>query len=287
MRYLLLGFLGVASAVFVPNDLADLKAAVDSCISEEASGLCPIFAASNVPSGQGSGSYGVIGSWDVSKVTSLDTVFYYNKRYFNQSIGDWDTASVTSLQLTFGEAGAFNQPIGDWDTSKVTTLERTFDRASVFNQPIGDWDTSKVTTLERTFDKASVFNQPVGDWDTSNVTTLKETFYRAYAFNQPIGDWDTSKVTSLSWTFYGADAFNQDLSSWVTTVGTQSTFVYSGMCPAIRGGACNCVGDMRVDGVCPAGSLYTQAELDAAVAAVTASDFNRTELETAYVDYCE
>jgi len=65
-------------AVFTPADSAALKAAVGSCTSrggctggclgENGNGTCPIFAASDATPGN---PYGVMGDWDVSKVTSL------------------------------------------------------------------------------------------------------------------------------------------------------------------------------------------------------------------------
>jgi surface protein len=260
---------------FTPNNLAELKDAVNSCLSENPTGDCPIFAITDVPSGQGSGKYGAIGFWNVSKVTSFYNLFrdkplfnqrigdwdiskvttlrftFYYASAFNQPIGDWNTSSVSTLASTFSSARAFNQPIGDWDTSSVSTLASTFDRASAFNQPIGDWNTSSVSTLAYTFFDAKAFNQPIGDWDTSSVTTLASTFSLASAFNQPIGDWDVSNVTTLGFTFHSASAFNQDLSSWVTTLDTGGNVFYSSaMCDAVKGGACNCAGDMRVDGVC-------------------------------------
>ena len=66
-------------AVFTPADSAALKAAVGSCTSrggctggclgENGNGTCPIFAASDATPGN---PYGVMGDWDVSKVTSLE-----------------------------------------------------------------------------------------------------------------------------------------------------------------------------------------------------------------------
>jgi hypothetical protein len=53
---------------FYPADSAALKTAVQSCLSETGDGSCPTFAASNDATGN---PYGVMGDWDVSKVTSL------------------------------------------------------------------------------------------------------------------------------------------------------------------------------------------------------------------------
>jgi hypothetical protein len=55
-------------AVFAPAGRDALKAAVGTCLSETADGSCPIFAASDATPGN---SYGVIGDWDVSAVTSM------------------------------------------------------------------------------------------------------------------------------------------------------------------------------------------------------------------------
>ena len=69
---LFLNFYSV-SAVFAPADRTALRAAVQSCLSETTvetgDGSCPTFAASNDATGN---PYGVMGDWDVSKVTSLD-----------------------------------------------------------------------------------------------------------------------------------------------------------------------------------------------------------------------
>jgi hypothetical protein len=53
---------------FTPVDSAALKTAVQSCLGETDDGSCPTFAASNDATGN---PYGVMGDWDVSKVTSL------------------------------------------------------------------------------------------------------------------------------------------------------------------------------------------------------------------------
>ena len=55
-------------AVFTPADRSALNNAVQSCLSETPDGSCPTFAASDDVTGN---PYGVIGDWDVSKVTSL------------------------------------------------------------------------------------------------------------------------------------------------------------------------------------------------------------------------
>ena len=72
-NYYFIGFLLLvtphfANASFSPADRDALKTAVDACLSETGDGSCPIFAASNDNTGN---PYGVIGTWDVSSVTSM------------------------------------------------------------------------------------------------------------------------------------------------------------------------------------------------------------------------
>ena len=159
-----------------------------------------------------------ISSWDVSNVTSMESMFYRATR-FNQPIGDWDVGNVTNMKSMFHAASKFNQPIGDWDVSNVTNMQQMFVDASKFNQPIGSWNLSKVTNISFMFQGASAFDQPIGDWDVSNVTNMQAVFWGLngigeYKFNQPIGDWDVSNVTHMMQMFYGAEKFNQDLSKW-------------------------------------------------------------------------
>jgi hypothetical protein len=60
--------IGGVQAAFTPADNAAFNSAKRSCLSETTNGACPIFAASNDATGN---PHGVIGDWDVSKVTSL------------------------------------------------------------------------------------------------------------------------------------------------------------------------------------------------------------------------
>jgi surface protein len=190
-------------------DRTALKAAVDSCITLDPTGV----ACCNHGADCGAAGPVEMPDWDVSQVTSMSELFY-NKGSFNADISRWDTSSVTNMGWMFRGARAFNQDIGAWDTSSVTNMGEVFYDTDAFNQDIGTWDTSSVTTMYRMFRDADVFNKDIGAWDTSSVTTMKEMFVRARAFNQDIGTWDTSSVTTMREMFYQAYAFNQRLSRW-------------------------------------------------------------------------
>ena len=185
---------GVVQAAFAPADKAALQAAVGTCewsncgtsgcLSETSDGSCPIFAASNDASGN---PHGVIGEWDVSRVTSFESLFQ-QARSFNSDISKWRTSRVTNMQSMFHFARKFNADITLWNVSSVTNLESTFFYASTFNQDIGNWSVSRVTTLKSTFSEAVQFQHNLNNWITSKVTTMESTFNSA-PFNQPLHSW--------------------------------------------------------------------------------------------------
>ena len=94
-----------AEAVFVPTDKAALTAAVTACLAETTEGSCPTFAATD--------GNGVIGAWDVSKITDMGGVFK-DKTDFNADLSEWLTTQVTSMAYLFYSAEKFNS-----DLSKV------------------------------------------------------------------------------------------------------------------------------------------------------------------------
>ena len=120
-------------------------------------------------------STGNLNSWDVSKVTTMNSMFY-SASSFNQTIGNWDVSQVTDMSWMFASASSFNQPLNSWDVSQVTNMGYMFWGTSSFNQPIGNWDVSQVTTMDGMFGGASSFNQTIGNWDVSQVYDMEAMF---------------------------------------------------------------------------------------------------------------
>ena len=155
-----------------------------------------------------------IGSWDTSKVTTFERMFFRADN-FNEDISKWDTSSATNMSGMFWRATNFNQPLDKWDTSKVTDMSGMLGGASSFNQPLDKWDTSNVVNMSGMFDGARKFNENISGWNTSKVTDMNSMF-AATSFNQPLDKWDTSSVTDMSSMFYSTN-FNQPLDKWNTS----------------------------------------------------------------------
>ena len=86
-------------AVCTPQNRDDLILARDGCLGETGDGSCPKFAARSNSNGCGadSGVNGVIGNWDISRVKSLNSMFY-GKSEFNANLTNWQTGAVTDMR---------------------------------------------------------------------------------------------------------------------------------------------------------------------------------------------
>ena len=62
--------------------------------------------------------YGPVGLWDVSEVTSMDSLIFHCTN-FNEDISAWDVWRAESLVFMFAGATSFNQPLGAWDVRRV------------------------------------------------------------------------------------------------------------------------------------------------------------------------
>lgn len=234
---LLAGARRPAAAKFAPQPTQDdgqsqaLKNAIAHCLAEDPVGHCPQFAELDIVAGgsitdatgatrtvggvtgHGSGAYGLIGTWNVSGVTNMNSLFIVRSQ-FNQDLSLWDVSNVVNMWGMFFRCYAFNGDISPWVVSKVQTMERMFQDSRAFNGDISLWDVSSVETMKLMFASAEAFNRDISSWDVSSVKDMYYMFDHAKAFNQGISSWDVSNVETMQAMFYEASAFNQDISPW-------------------------------------------------------------------------
>ena len=195
-----------------------------------------MFSGANVFNNGGTGS---INSWNTSNVTNMIQMFL-NASRFNQDVGSWDVSKVTTFQSMFQADVDFNNgetgSIGNWqiNTGSNVDMNSMFYIAINFNQDIGSWDVSRVTNMYRMFRNATNFNNSGSDsirnWDTSNVTTIQEMFYGPCAIDQPLDGWNISSITTAT-NFMGLSSGLSTTNYDLTLVGwgAQSGSVNSGV----------------------------------------------------------
>lgn len=196
---------------------------------------------------------GSISNWDISNVTSFNSLFAGNTVYnnpeivnfntslitgmnsmfngatsFNQDISGWDVSSVTDMRSMFLNASSFNQDISSWDVGSLTAMSYMFSGTS-FNPDVSLWDVSNVTDFQRFIQSNTAFNADISNWDVSSASTYEFMFNLAPVFNQPIGNWTLSPTaTSMRRMFQNSTSFNQSLSGWDVSNITNFTEVFTG-----------------------------------------------------------
>jgi surface protein len=175
-------------------------------------------------------TYGPIGSWDVSRVTNMDSLFTVYT-YFNAPIGLWNVSNVINMHALFWGCRNFDHPLDGWDVSSVTTMESMFDGATDFNRPLNRWGkrTSNVRNMNGMFAGAATFNHPLDNWDVSNVEYMEAMFFGCSKFNQPLENWDVSEVRDMYHMFSYAMDFEQSLEGWNVQAGVRvvDMFIFS------------------------------------------------------------
>ena len=105
---------------------------------------------------------GLIGTWDVSAVSSMSYVFMgYDE--FNEDISGWDVSNVTSMEGMFHEPNGyfmkFNQDISGWDVSNVRKMAEMFYSyaGAAFNQDLSGWCVKNIGSKPSDFDTNAGF----------------------------------------------------------------------------------------------------------------------------------
>jgi surface protein len=63
-----------------------------------------------------------ISGWTINTLNNVSMYWMFRLSPFNQPIGSWDVSKVTNMESMFHSAFSFNQNIGSWNVSGVTNF---------------------------------------------------------------------------------------------------------------------------------------------------------------------
>jgi len=96
---------------------------------------------------------------------------FYQAISFNQPLNSWDVSNVTTMETMFADS-TFNQSLSNWDVSSVTSMYHMFYNSS-FNQDISMWNISNVTNMDNMFKKSAFstenYEKLLVGWSAQNV----------------------------------------------------------------------------------------------------------------------
>merc|ERR1740136_220023 len=178
----------------------------------------------------GGRKYGPIEGWNVSAVTSMESLFYYLSNC-NPPISKWDVSEVTTFWSMFNGAAAFNQDLSEWNVANGRDFKNMFEGAVAFNQDLSEWNVANGRDFSGMFRGAAAFNQDLSKWNVANGENFKNMFRGVRAFNQDLSEWNVANGGDFKTMFRGAAVFNQDLSKWNVANGQsfRNMFKNSGM----------------------------------------------------------
>ena len=203
-------------------------------------------------------------NWDVSKVTTFDSMFLYADNFssvealenwntssaenFNNlfsftriqsldGLDDWDVSHVQFFNYTFNyiESLVDIEGVRKWNTESALEMKYLIDCCTQLESiaALENWDVSHVTDMEYAFNNnpALLSLEGLEKWNTESLKSIKATFGYIPLLTslEPLRNWDVSKVTTMAY------AFNHDtgltsiepIEGWTTTslASTESMFV--------------------------------------------------------------
>ncbi|MDL2311112.1 BspA family leucine-rich repeat surface protein, partial [Peptostreptococcaceae bacterium OttesenSCG-928-C18] len=167
------------------------------------------------------------GNLNVSKVTSMRSMFTGATVLKELDVSTWDTSNVNDMFAMFSYAYGLRQlDVSNWDTGKVTNMSQMFSETSIYSLDLTKWNTSSVTDMSDMFSYSrSIDNLDLSKWNTGNVTNMSGMFrVTENLTNLNISTWDTSNVEYMiamfgGWQdslshYEGSSLKSLDLSNW-------------------------------------------------------------------------
>ena len=108
-------------------------------------------------------AYGPMARWDVSRVTSMRTLFCYMVE-FDEDISGWDVRSVEDMFRMFHDASRFNRDLSQWDVRGVRDMRSMFCGAKSFDQDLSRWEVRGDCQMPYMFDASPLFNRKPEWW---------------------------------------------------------------------------------------------------------------------------
>ena len=120
------------------------------------------------------------GSWDLSKVSNLNNLFYSCTRLQDLNTTNWDLSSVTTMTETFSGCTSLKKlDTSNWSAPNLTAFQYTFANCSSLESvDLSSFNTNKVTTLDSLFFGCSAMKEiRLQGLTDENVTNWRNMFY--------------------------------------------------------------------------------------------------------------
>lgn len=128
----------------------------------------------------------VLDDWDTSKVTKMDSMFWFSNFQSIRGLENFDTSQVTSMSSMFAFFG-FNSPapcskyildgLKTWNTSRVESMELMFSGACIEELNLCNWNVENVKSLFFLFsDCTSLKHLNLRNWNLNSATALSYLF---------------------------------------------------------------------------------------------------------------
>jgi len=143
---------------------------------------------------------------DVSSVSSLKSLMFYESKIEEIDITGWDTSHTEDMTLMFFDCKNLKRVIGieDIDTSNVKSMKSMFKGCKNLDSfDMSHWDTSSLENASMMFDSCkSIDHVDLSANDLSSLKTIGEMFTKCENLEQvSFGDKDFSSLQTMEYAF--------------------------------------------------------------------------------------